>query len=154
MQFTVDPFRLNAGNTGTGMGTVCFNTGLSAGQADGIMPHVLKRHGQHGGGHNLTGGHQQVKFAGVWRVGERARQFNKVIGRIPHGRNHRNHLVSPFRGINNATGHGADTLSVANRCTAIFLHDNCHVTSPEYLDRADYAHALPVESAQGNCHFV
>jgi hypothetical protein len=99
---------------------------LAAGEAHRPDPACLDRHGGQGHRDPLPGGEQHVEFTGGWHRTDGGRQFQQLVGGLPHGRHDHHHVVAVFAGGDDAIGHRRDPLGVGDGGAAVFLDDEGH----------------------------
>ena len=133
VEVLVDLLGSDVENFRLGVHTVGHDTGLCAGQRNGLGIHALQGHGEKRDGRLLAGGKEHVHFALARTFADFAREFDQGIGHAGHGRDHNDDFVACFLSFEHAPGHVLDPRGIADRSAAVFLDDEGHYSTPNTL---------------------
>ena len=97
-----------------------------AGSGNRGNTHGLEGHGQQGDGFLLAGGHENVHFAGVRRLGEGGGPGNQFIGNPRPSGHDDHHLVALLPSPLYSSRHFLDVVDVRHRGAAEFLYEETH----------------------------
>ena len=111
---------------GLRVGAVGLDTGLAPREAHRLVAARLDGHGKKRHGNLLASGKQAVHFARRRILVQGGGKPHQLVGRFPHSRNHRNHLVSRLLTRNEALGHHLNALGRRHRGAAEFAYDQRH----------------------------
>src|SRR4030095_8295803 len=104
---------------------------LAAGEADCTAAKIANRHGKQRHRDALAHGEEQVQFA-AFRIGRHLlREFEQVIGRIPHRRHDDHNLVAQIQRAHHALCYAPNLFRISNAASAVFLYDNCHTAASQ-----------------------
>ena len=100
--------------------------GLGPGEAHRVDPEIDDRHAQQRHRDALTGGEQHVHLPAVRILGHIVGQPHQVVRRLPHRRDHHDHLVALAMGPHDVIGDGPDPVGIRDGRSAELLDDQGH----------------------------
>ena len=113
-------------NLGLGVHSVGDDAYLATRETDGVDADSGQSHTHQSHRDAFASGEQHVEFSGWLHRRDIVGEFDQVVGRLTHGRNHDDHIVAVALGEGHMFGHGTDTFRVGDRSASVFLDNECH----------------------------
>ena len=126
-QLVHHPFGVYAQNPGLTVARIRVDACLRAGETDCTISQGLQSHSQKSTGDYLPGRQEDIEFPIARPFVHLEGELNQVIGRMSHGGNNDDYLVSFLFRFGDTPGDVLNLLRVRHRATAVFLHYQRHI---------------------------